>query len=121
MPRNSFFSWIRGILGRLFKRKSAIAYTVAINNHPTTPTMGSTTNNSQMPQTLVSEQLSRTNEAMALGWNIVDKLIPFLNIANQALSGNPFQGTVAGPLELLKTFRVSDVCLATFGSLVANN
>jgi hypothetical protein len=115
MPGKSFLSWIRGILGRLFKRKSAIAPTVAINNPPTTPTMDPTTNNSQIAQTAAPEQHSRTNEAMALGWNIVDKLIPFLNVANQALSGNPLQGTVAGPLELLKTFQVSEVCLAAFG------
>jgi hypothetical protein len=51
-----------------------------------------------------SPQGKETNQ---LGWKILDKLILFLNIANQVLSGVPFQGAIAAPLELLRSFQAS--------------
>jgi hypothetical protein len=49
----------------------------------------------------------QAKETTQLGWKILDKLILFLNIANQVLSGVPFQGAVAAPLELLRSFQAS--------------
>jgi hypothetical protein len=49
----------------------------------------------------------QAKETTQLGWKILDKLILFLNIANEALSGVPFQGAIAAPLELLRSFQAS--------------
>ncbi|KAF8328481.1 hypothetical protein F5887DRAFT_1112022 [Amanita rubescens] len=77
----SFFLRMRRMLGRLFRASTSPA--------------------------AAPEGTVPSKPAVAFGWDVIDCVVPILTIAKDALSGNPFQGVVAGPLQVLKTLQTN--------------
>jgi hypothetical protein len=77
------------------------------------PIISTTDNDAAMnmdePQTHDRDTQGQANTASELGWRVLDGLRTILTVVNQALSGQPFQGAVAVPLQVINMFQVSSI------------